>query len=133
MVNSTVTDKKSFYINVLIGAGIGAAVCLVLLLGIAAVMVLSGIGNTYASPLSSVAAAVGAGIGGYFAARRNKSKGLICGALVAVIMFLVFSVIGAVLGSSITLMSLIRFVILLLSGVIGGILGVNKRDKRKIV
>lgn len=133
MFKNIANDNKSFYINVLIGAGIGVAVTLILLFGIAAIMVLGGMGSAYASPLSSVAAAIGAFVGGYFAARKNSAKGLLGGLLVAAVMFILISVVGAFVSEQLTLMSLIRLVIIALSASISGILGVNKSSKLKIV
>ena len=133
MFKNISNDNKSFYINVLIGAGIGIVVTLILLFGIAAIMVLGGMGSSYASPLSSVAAAIGAFIGGYFSARKNGAKGLLGGLLVAAVMFILFSVVGAFLSEQVSLMSFIRLVIIGLAASIGGILGVNKSSKVKIV
>ncbi|MBQ7106759.1 MAG: TIGR04086 family membrane protein [Clostridia bacterium] len=133
MFKSISNDNKSFYINVLIGAGIGIVVTLILLFGIAAIMVLGGMGSSYASPLSSVAAAIGAFIGGYFSARKNGAKGLLGGLLVAAVMFILFSVVGAFVSEQVSLMSFIRLVIIGLAASIGGILGVNKSSKVKIV
>ncbi len=133
MFKNISNDNKSFYINVLIGAGIGIVVTLILLFGIAAIMVLGGMGSSYASPLSSVAAAIGAFIGGYFSARKNGAKGLLGGLLVAAVMFILFSVVGAFVSEQVSLMSFIRLVIIGLAASIGGILGVNKSSKVKIV
>ena len=133
MFKSISNDNKSFYINVLIGAGLGIVVTLILLFGIAAIMVLGGMGSSYASPLSSVAAAIGAFIGGYFSARKNGAKGLLGGLLVAAAMFILFSVVGAFVSEQVSLMSFIRLVIIGLAASIGGILGVNKSSKVKIV
>lgn len=133
MFKNILNDNKNFYINVLIGAGIGIVVTLILLFGIAAIMVLGGMGSSYASPLSSVAAAIGAFIGGYFSARKNGAKGLLGGLLVAAVMFILFSVVGAFISEQVSLMSFIRLVIIGLAASIGGILGVNKSSKVKIV
>lgn len=133
MFKNISNDNKSFYINVLIGAGIGIVVTLILLFGIAAIMVLGGMGSSYASPLSSVAAAIGAFIGGYFSARKNGVKGLLGGLFVAAVMFILFSVVGAFLSEQVSLMLFIRLVIIGLAASIGGILGVNKSSKVKIV
>ena len=133
MFKNNVSDNKTFYINVLIGAAIGVAISLILLFGVAALMVLLGWGSQYASPLSSVCAAVGAFIGGYFSARKNGAKGLLGGLLVAAAMFIIISIVGGFVSETVSLMSLIRLVIIALAASIGGILGVNKSSKLKIV
>ncbi|MBE6797999.1 MAG: TIGR04086 family membrane protein [Ruminococcaceae bacterium] len=133
MFKNNVSDNKTFYINVLIGAAIGVAISLILLFGVAALMVVFGWGSRYASPLSSVCAAVGAFVGGYFSARKNGAKGLLGGLLVAAFMFIIISIVGGFVSETVSLMSLIRLVIIALAASIGGILGVNKSSKLKIV
>lgn len=126
-------STKEFYINVLIGTGIGAVISFLVLLIFAALMLLFNININMASPLSSIALAIGSGVGGYISAYKNKSKGFICGLINAGIMFLLVAVIGLILSRNITLMSLIHFAVTVLASLIGGILGVNKSDKIKVV
>lgn len=134
MQNNKNKGNTSFYINILIGAAIGIGITFLMLLIIAAIMVLLNIGSNYSSVLSSIAVALGGFIGSYFAARKNGSKGLINGAAVAVVMYIIISVVALFVNQGgLTLMSLIRGVILLLASCIGGITAVNKQQKRKIV
>lgn len=126
-------STRSFYINVLIGALAAAGIIVLIMLVAAAIMVLLDVNIMYASPISSVCAAIGTFCGGYFAARKNKSKGVINGLLVAIIIYLLVSVVALILDSNFTVMSLIHLAVIVLSGCIGGIMGVNKRDKRRIV
>ncbi len=126
-------STKQFYINILIGAAIGAVIAFLVLLIFAAVMLIFNININMASPLSSVALAVGSGVGGFVSAYKNKAKGFICGLINAGVMFLLIAVIGLILSRSITLMSLIHFAVTILASLIGGILGVNKADKIKVV
>lgn len=134
MLNNKTNGNSSFYINILIGAAIGIGITFLMLLIIAAVMVLLNIGSEFSSVLSSIAVALGGFIGAYFAARKNGSRGLINGAAVAAVMYIIISVVALFVNQGgVTLMSLIRGVILLLASGIGGIVAVNKQQKRKIV
>ncbi len=126
-------STKQFYINILIGAAIGAVIAFLVLLIFAAVMLIFNININMASPLSSVALAVGSGVGGFVSAYKNKAKGFICGLINAGVMFLLIAVIGLILSRNITIMSLIHFAVTILASLIGGILGVNKADKIKVV
>lgn len=134
MLNNKTNGNASFYINILIGAAIGIGITFLMLLIIAAVMVLLNIGSEFSSVLSSIAVALGGFIGAYFASRKNGSRGLINGAAVAAVMYIIISVVALFVNQGgVTLMSLIRGVILLLASGIGGIVAVNKQQKRKIV
>ena len=123
----------NFYINVLIGAAVAAGAILLTMLIAAALMVILDINIMYASPISSVCAAIGTFCGGYFSARKNKSKGIVNGLLVAAIIYVLISIVALILDDGFTVMSLIHLVVIVLSGGIGGIMGVNKNEKRRIV
>ncbi len=134
MLKKQTQDKGSnFYINILIGAAIAVGVILLTMLIAAALMVFFNISVKYASPIASVCAGFGTFIGAYFAARKNGVKGLINGLLVAAVIFVIVTIVSAFLNDQMTIMSLIHLAVIVLSGCIGGIMGVNKREKRKIV
>ncbi len=124
---------RSFYINVLIGVAVALGVILLTMLIAAAIMVLLDINIMYASPISSICAAIGTFCGAYFAARRNTKKGIVNGLMVAAIIYVIISIVALFLDSNFTVMSLIHLAVIVLSGCIGGIMGVNKTEKRKII
>ncbi len=124
---------KKFYINTLIFGIVGVLICIILLFAASAIMVVADLSSDLASPLSSICAAIGALAGGYLASRKNKSRGIINGLLVAGIMFIIISVVGGFVSDSVSAMSLIRLTVITLASLIGGILGVNKSSKVKIV
>lgn len=131
--NEVKNSVRDFYINVLIGAAIAAGVILLTMLIAAAIMVLLDINIMYASPISSVCAAIGTFCGAYYAARKNKSKGIVNGLMIAAIIYVLVGVVALFMDSNFTVMSLIHLAVIVLSGCIGGIMGVNKSEKRKIV
>lgn len=126
-------STQKFYINVLIGAAVAAGVILLTMLIAAALMVLLGIDVMYSSPFASVCAAIGTFCGGYFAARKNKTKGIVNGIMVAAIIFILVSAVAMIIDNNFTVMSFIHLAVITLAGCIGGIMGVNKNEKRKIV
>ena len=76
-------------------------------------------------------------LGGYFggltSARINGANGLILGTLSGTITFIIMLIISfAVYNTDITYMFLLKAVSILLPSVIGGIKGVNKKEKFKI-
>ena len=70
----------------------------------------------------------------YFIAYKQKSKGFLTGLILALVTFALVSIISLIIDEgSVSLNSLLKFVILALSGVIGGIMGVNKTSKQKYI
>lgn len=126
-------STKQFYINILISSALGVVVTFLVLLLLAAVMLLANINLNMASPLASVALALGSGFGGYLSAYKNKAKGFICAMVNAGLIFLLIAVVGLILSRSVTLMSLIHFAVTVLSSLIGSILGISKSEKIKVV
>ena len=106
---------------VLVGACMGAVVCLLLLLLMAAVIAAVDVPKAAITPLAVVASAVGAFVGGIVAAKIAKEKGLLFGAACGLILFVL--VLKEVRGS----FAVAKLFILIGCGAIGGILGVNSR------
>ncbi len=71
--------------------------------------------------------------GGYIAARIKKEKGIICGAVVGGILFLIVITGGLISGcEEVTFRTLISFGVLLIFGALGGIKGVNRKSRIKV-
>ena len=76
--------------------------------------------------------AAGGLVGGYVAARTFRKKGLLIGTAVGVILALILTVAGVLFIKEAPVMqSLTKFAILIASAMIGGILGVNAKQKRR--
>lgn len=76
---------------------------------------------------------IGSLAGGYTAARIYKSAGIVCGAAVGISIFIITFVVGITnFSGSIGVMLLLKLIVIMLLSVIGGVLGVNKKDKIKI-
>ena len=72
-------------------------------------------------------------VGGYIAARINKSKGLVVGTCVGAIVLISVLIIGfSISSSTLTLITLLKTVTFLLFSALGGIKGVNVKEKIKI-
>ena len=69
---------------------------------------------------------------GYSAGRKLKEKGMLFGALSSCCFFLMCLIISLCMGPHFDLDTLYKFIISLISGAIGGICGVNKRNKKKL-
>ena len=76
--------------------------------------------------------AAGGFAGGYGAARAFRKKGLLIGVAVGVILALILTIAGVIFTQQAPAMqSLSKFAILIASAMIGGILGVNAKQKRR--
>ena len=84
-----------------------------------------------AVPMAAVAVSLGSFGGGYLTARLHQSMGMAVGALCGLAVFVIFLGLGAVFGSQLGILSLLRAVPAVVAGAVGGILGVNKRKRRK--
>jgi len=72
-------------------------------------------------------------VGGYIVARIKKEKGIVCGAIVGGILFILVLTGGMISGfEEITYRTVLSFGILLIFGALGGIKGVNRKTRIKI-
>lgn len=82
--------------------------------------------------MAIITVAAGGFAGGYGAARAFRKKGLLIGGVVGVILALILTVAGVLFTQQAPAMqSLSKFAILMVSAMIGGILGVNAKSKRR--
>ncbi len=119
---------KPVAVSCLSGAIVSTAILLVLSL----VMSVRDVPAVLINPLACAAIAVGSFFAGFLCAKQLRQRGMLFGALCGIIMF------GLLLFTSLTLTGeafgwivLIKLVIVLTSAMIGGILGVNTRRRRR--
>ena len=124
-------QTKKAVISVCIGAVSGIAVSMLIILVSVVVMVKTQ-SMVYAAvvPITVAAVLAGSFVGGYVSARLNKSMGLLTGAVCGAAIFLIFLGIGSALGGNISLITLLRLGLDILSGAVGGVIGVNKKRRR---
>ena len=79
-----------------------------------------------------IADAGGVFCGGYLAAAINKSRGLILGGIIGVIMFILLICAGLGTGEAVGWITLLKFFVMTVFGILGGIAGVNKKEKIRI-
>lgn len=118
---------------ILIGVGSAAVVILLLLCVICGIMTATSAVESAALPyILLIADAAGAFIGAYLGAVINKSSGLIIGLVCGFLLFIILLVIGLGTGETIGILTPLRLIVLLLFGALGGIKGVNKKEKLHI-
>lgn len=75
-------------------------------------------------------ACAGAFAGGFFAARLSRNAGLITGSICGAVMFLLILAVNLILGNIPGTISLLRALLMLTSGAIGGVLGVGGKKRK---
>ena len=126
-------NKKSNYITYLITAIIEVAVTLLAVSVFSIIMSFVDIDYKYSPVFGSVSVALGCLIASYFLSNKKKNKGYLIGATIGVITFIVITLIGLIINQGgIGINTLFHLVIIMLSSIIGGILGVNKKGKKYI-
>ena len=85
-------------------------------------------------PYTMIAAeGLSAFIGAYIAAAIAKCRGLMVGAVIGSIVFLILLAVGMSTSTdSLTVLTIIRAAALIALGILGGILGVNRKEKIRI-
>ena len=119
---------------VVIGVSAALATVLLLLCVISGVMLMLPTIPKAALPYVMLAAdAVGVLIGGYIAAAISGSKGLVMGLICGIIVFLIQLAIGLLtVNAEIGVMTFARFGTAAVCGMLGGIKGVNRKEKLHI-
>lgn len=124
--------SKEFLIKFLIGIAISFVGTFLISALFAVLMTLFEMETGYSSPLSTVAIAVGCFLGAYFTLSKLKQKGLLIGALFGAVFFALKTLVSlAVMGGSVTLVSVFHLLSAVLSSSIAGILAVNNANKLK--
>lgn len=109
----------------------GILVCAVILLLFSLVLSTQNIPQSAIDPMATAAVASGALVAGYVCSRQIRRNGLLCGLVCGVI--LSFVLLLASLGVSdygFGIPALFKVVFILLLSMIGGVLGVNRKQKR---
>lgn len=116
------------------GVIINIAICLIITLILSIFLVVAGnLFESAAKYIMLIPLMSGGYLGGYTTASINKANGLLFGVLSGIAVILLMLIIGFATGiSDITYMILLKVLAVLLPSAIGGIKGVNKKEKLKI-
>lgn len=118
---------------ILVGLVLALFVTLTSLFLISIIMYYADIDSSMASPLASIGLILGCFVGGFYTSKKHEKKGLIIGFTTSAIFFIILSIASLSISTdNFGLLSLIHSLVMLLSGGIGGILGVNNKRKIKI-
>lgn len=126
MLNKKLTVKA-----ILFGVLISLLISIILMCCVSAFILTNGLLPSELTNIITIST-LGAGtiVGGAVASRITKSAGLITGLITGFTVFLLVTIIGLCKSSdSITYLTFIRLAVTVIFGGIGGIIGVNKKEK----
>lgn len=123
-------NKKSAY---LFGTVIGILSTLSAMLVFAGVLLIFDIDRAYSAPFATISLAVGAFIASNATAKKIGDKGYITGLIIGLTVFAIITVLSLALGNGFSVNTLFHFVIVTLSSLVGGIIGVNGKKRNKYI
>ena len=125
--------EKSKITNYLFTALIQTAVIVLSISIFALVMNFAEIDYKYSPVFGSVAIGLSSFGGAFYLAKRKGNRGYLTGLIIGGITFLIVTLVGMILNDGgITVNTLFHFIIIMLSAITGGIMGVNKNSKKYI-
>ena len=132
MKDTRASGAKNMVRPVVWGVIVGAVITFLSMLLLAFLLTVQDFPASAAVPLVSVAAGIGSLFAGFTAAKVHGRQGASVGALTGLALFLIVLLISMFVGGGgLSVLTLIKLIIMLLSASIGGIAGVNVGQKRK--
>ena len=120
--------------NYIIGTIIGTVSTILFMLLCAFIIVFAGLDRAISEPLATLCVAIGTVVAAFYSSFKIGNKGLVTGFIIAIIFFMVITAVSLLIdGSGFSLNSVFHLVIILLSGLIGGVLGVNRKTNKKYI
>lgn len=117
---------------ILVGTAVGAVVITVVLMVLSLLLSLQNIPQMLITPMVLVALGIGSFLGGNFAARLTREKGLLVGLCCGVLLFLALWLFGqAIHGGGFGVIGIVKLAIALGLSALGGVMGVNAKKRRK--
>lgn len=110
----------------------GIVLMLMLFLSAFFVLKMKSLSQTAVFAAAIISSCVSAFLAGFIASRILKVRGMAVGALSAMLLFIIVLITGTIISpNNLNLDTLMRFAAMILSGSFGGILGVNRRRRRR--
>lgn len=123
-------NKRSAY---LLGTVFGVLSALASMMIFAAVLLFLDIDRAYAAPFATLSLAIGS----FFASRKTSKKigdkGYITSLIVGLTVFVIITLLSLILGNGFSINTLFHFIIVTLSSLVGGIMGVNGKKSKKYI
>ena len=117
---------------ILVSVAAGAIVCIGILLLLSVLPSVKNIPQSLISPMAIFAIIAGAFTAGFACARMQRKNGLAYGAVCGVVLSILVLLAGIGLpGNDMGMLALFKVIFMLFGGMLGGVLGVNVRQRRR--
>lgn len=123
-------NKKAAYV---LGGLIGMLVSIISMFVFAAIILIFNIDRTYSIPFSTISVAIGGFIASRLIAKKIGDRGYLIGIITGLLIFAFLLIISIISGGEISWNTFYRFIIILLSSLVGGIVGVNSNKPKKFI
>lgn len=124
-------QEQAFLKTAILGAIVFIITGFAAILLFAALIFFTEIGERLAPLFATLSVATGIFVSSYFIAKQTAKKGFLIGAIVGFTVFILTAIISFIVDDgAVTSNTLFHLVIFILSGLIGGIIGVNKPKKK---
>lgn len=119
---------KMYARPVVLGVVVGIVFSIILLSILSIAMSIQPIPQNFVYPIALIVMAVGSFVSGYFCTKISRKKGLLLGFLCGVLLFSIVAVFGIMFSNlQFNLAMVTKFLVIVLSAMIGGVLGVNSK------
>lgn len=129
------SEPQNRYIRPLMVGTITAVIVTAVVILISALFfVIRDMPKTAAMPIALVASGLSSFVGAVAGAKTMREQGIIIGSLIGFTMFAITLMVSLFASEGpLTAFTLLKFIVMTLSGALGGILGVNSAAKRKMI
>ncbi len=128
---NSIDDKKKIIKAIILG-GVSSTCIIAVLMCITAVLLTTSalLPYEYLAYIMLFIDAISVFFGGYIASRINKTKGLILGLINGVVIFTAITISGLLSsGETVTYITLLKLITIIIFSILGGIKGVNVKEK----
>ncbi len=113
---------------------VGVVMCVVSMLLLAAICLYTDMSENYSSLLSGISLGISGFVAGYLASKKIKSGGILNGAVCGVFIYLIVIIVSLFVSEGgFTNNTLYHFVVTAIAGMVGGIIGVNFSNRKRII
>lgn len=124
-------DNK--FVAYLFGSLVGVFTTIIIMFIFSALLVLLNLNRAYSVPFATISIAVGSFFASFFTAKKLSNKGYFIGFIIGIGIFLTITLCSLIFGNHLSMNTLFHFIIILLSSIIGGIIGVNYKKNKKYI
>lgn len=110
----------------------GVIVCILLMIAMSVILTVRDVPQAMINPMAIFSISAGGFVSGFICSRICRERGLLMGMLCGIIIsLLLFIASFSIADNSFGMLALIKFIFVMLSSMLGGVLGVNVRGRRK--